>query len=364
MSTTANITWSFVPGSLSTLVEYRLSGDTIWITPSSPDNPTITNTYSLVIENNVYYDVRLTTNGISCGPKATTIQIISSLGCCPPGYTMSGDETYCYQINTTAATPPSSPENTVAKPFAGYGTWGTLIYDIGYNINGTGTFTQISFANTFWVNGSGYPNLSGTTGNGPLNRSALWSITELTPQTIGYSACITLDEPGTYYVGAAADNYSSIYLDGNLLLQMDPVAMSTFLAANGYPLATTYPTESTFRFWHIYPVQLQAGTQVLEIIGTNTGSIAAMGAEIYSASAAEIISATSYVDLGSDLIFSTKDVIGDPVQSGSDGIGYSCPVGYSLVLCDGPAYCTQTLTTATIPCSTTTSTTTTTTTTI
>jgi hypothetical protein len=361
MASIANITWDFVPGSMSTLIEYKLSSDSEWIVPTSPNNPTLTNSYPLTIEDNVYYDVRLTTNGIRCGPKSTTIQIINEFEWCPPGYTLFEDGTYCYQTTTTAATPPSSPENTVEKNLADYNTYGTLIYNPGFNINGTGSFTQISYANTFWVNGPGYPTVLGNLTDGPLNRAGLWATTETSGQTVGFTVCVTLLEQAVYYVASSADNWITIKVDGNTVLDMDPVAMGVFLAANGYPSATI---DSPFRFWHIYPIALNAGNRVIEIVGNNEvapdPNPAAMGVEIYNATAAEIQAATSYGDLGAKLIFSSKDYIGEAVQVGSDGFGYTCPSGYSLVLCDGPAYCTQTLVTSTIPCTSTTTTTTTT----
>lgn len=362
MSAIVNITWNFVPGSLSTLVEYRLTGDTTWIMPTSPNNPTISNTYTIIVDENTFYDVRLTTNGIKCGAKSTTFQIFAPQGaCCPSGYTLSADETYCFQTNTTAVTPPSSPENTVAKTLAVYNTFGTLIYDLGFNVNGIGSFTQISYSNGFWVNGTGYPNNVGNTSDGALNRSGLWSTTTLpTGQTVGFTVCVTLATSGVYYIGSSADNWITIKVDGNTVLDMDPSAMGTFLAANGYPAATI---DSTFRFWHIYPIVLNAGNRVLEIVGNNAvapdPNPAAMGVEIYNATSSEIQAASSYVDLGAKLIFSSKDYIGQPVQVGSDGFGYTCPSGYSLVLCDGPAFCTQTLITTPIACTTTTTTTTT-----
>jgi hypothetical protein len=264
---------------------------------------------------------------------------------CPIGYEFSDDETYCFLEEITEATPPTSSENTVAKSFVGYSSWGTLIYDLGFNLDGTGSFTQISFANSFWVNGVGYPNITGTTVDGPLNRSGLWSTTELASQTIGFATCLNILTAGTYYVGVGADNYATIKLNGVTVLNMDPTAMTTFLAANGYPLATSHPGEVAHRFWHLYPVELLTGIQVLEVIGTNTGSVAAMGTEIYNATSAEIQAATSYVDLGSQLIFSTKDEIGNPVQLGSDGIGFTCPVGFSLRPCFSPVDCVRILTT-------------------
>lgn len=365
MSAIVNITWSFVPGSMSTLVEYKLTDSDTWITPTSPNNPTTQNVYTLIVDENTFYDVRLTTNGIRCAPRSTTFQIFAPQGaCCPPGYTLSDDETYCFQTNTTAATPPSDPQNTVAQVLTPYNTFGTLIYNSGFNVDGTGSFTQIPYSNSFWVNGSGYPTLNATTTDGPLNRTGLWTSTTFSGQTVGFTVCISVPSTGIYYVGSSADNLTSIRVDGNLLLQMDPDAMKTFLQANGYPLVDI---DAPFRFWHIYPINLVAGERVVEIVGHNQvapgPNPAAVGIEVYNATPAELQAATSYVDLGSKLIFSTKDYIGQPVQVGSEGFGYTCPDGYSLVLCDGPAFCTQTLITDPIACSTTTTTTTTSTTT-
>jgi hypothetical protein len=362
MSSFATITWNYVPGSLSTLVEYREQGDTDWITPTSPNNPTVFNTYTLEIEDNVIYDVRLTTNGIACGPRSMTLTVFTTgNSCCPSGYTLSEDGTFCFQLNTTTATPPVSPENTVAKSNISYGPYGTLIYNPGYDINGTGGFVQISYSNTFWANGPGYPTFPGPgTSLGPINRAGIWSTTTADGQVIGFSACIEAPVTGTYYVGIAGDNIPRITLDGNIVVQMDPSAMGIYLAANGYPDLGGVEIESTFRFFHVYPVVLEAGTRVLEMICENTTGPAAMAAEIYNLSSSQIQAASSYGAMGSGLVFSTKDFVGEPVQVGNGGIGYTCPPGYSLVLCDGPAYCTQTLTTATIPCTTTTTTTTTT----
>lgn len=370
MAGIATICWDFVPGSLSTKVEYRVQGDVTWIMPTSPDNPTQTNCYSLSIETNVIYDVRLTTNGISCGPRSTTLQIFLAQGaCCPPGYTLSDDETFCYQINTTAATPPSGAENAVAVlgPNNFYYTiFGSLIFDPGYNIDGTGTFTQISYSNGFWVNGPGYPSYPSTSDTqGPLNRSAVWSPTILAPQQVGFSICVTIPVTGVYYIGMACDDFGQIKIDGNTVVLQDRDAMKTYFQANGYLYPGGLdPNQITFNFWYIYPVNLTVGNHTIEIIGNNTtGTVAgsaALGCEIYNLTSSQIQAASSYGAMGSGLIFSSKDFIGQPIQIGSGGVGYTCPTGYSLVLCDGPAYCTQTLTTSVIECTTTTTTTTTT----
>lgn len=356
MSTTATITWSFVPGSLSTLVEYRVSGTTTWIQPTIPQNPTTQNTYPIIISDNIYYDVRLTTNGIRCGSKSTTFQIISSAGCCPPGYTLFPDGTYCFQESTTTATPPTSSENSVARSAIDYTICGTWIYTT-FNLDGTGASTQISTSNPFWVNGVGDCLTGGTTVDGPMNRCALWATSQLSGQQIGFSVCVDIPESKTYYIGVGADNFATIKIDGTTIVDQNRFAMD---AQYGTPGGS-----GPLRVWAIYPISVLSGTHVLELIGTNgpepIPNPAALGAEIYDNTPSEIAAATSYGDL--NLIFSTKDYVGQPIQFGSDGIGYTCPDGFALVLCDGPPFCRKVLTNPTIPCSTTTSTTTTTTTT-
>lgn len=352
MSIIANIQWDFVPGSTGTLIEYRPVGNSTWIRPSSPNNPTLSNTYPITIEAGVSYDIRLTGYGTRCNPKSRTFRIVPSGNCCPAGYTLSEDGTYCYQINTTPATPPVSSENAVAKAHPFYSMCGSWIFN-SFNVNGTGVATQIPIINTFWRNGAGNCT-SGTTGAGPMNRCAVWSVTETDNQQIGFSVCVTVATTKTYYMAVGSDDWSTIRIDGNTIVDQDNVAIG----------AQFGPSYSALSMWCIYPVQIVAGTHVIELVGNNGpgggGNPGAIGAEIYDNTPEEIIAATSYGDL--NLIFSTKDYVGQPIQIGTGGIGYTCPDGYSLILCDGPAYCTQTLTALPFICSTTTTTTTSTTT--
>ncbi len=343
MSTSiANITWSYAAGSTSTRVEYKKSTSSVWIVPSSPSNPTVGLTYPLSIENGVQYDVRLTTFGSKCGAKSRVFVIINAEdACCPIGWTLSDDRSYCYQVNTTVATAPTSPSTAAHSTNTAYGNYGTLIYDPGYAVNGTGTSTLINYSNIFWQNTGA--NLT----DSPLNRNGLWATVTTTNQDIGFSVCLNVPATKTYYIGMGCDNWSKIRVDGATIVDQDPVAMAAYLNSHGYP---GVGIDVTFKFWHIYPVMLNAGLRVIELVGHNDTGPAAMGAEIYDATSAEIQAATSYGALGSKLLFSTKDYFGHAIQLGSGGVGYSCPSGYSLVLCDGPAYCKQVLTTPLISC--------------
>lgn len=247
--------------------------------------------------------------------------------CCAGGYTLSLDGTYCYKNEDVAATPPTDSENSVAKTAIDYSICGSWIYS-SFNLDGTGPSTQIPLSNLFWVNGPGNCLVGGTTVDGPMNRCALWSVSMLSDQQIGFSVCINVPETKNYYIAVGADNYAIVKVDGVTILSQNRTAMD---AQYGTPGGS-----GPLRVWAIYPIVLSAGTRVLELIGVNgpepIPNPAAIGAEIYNNTSAEIISATSYADL--NLIFSTKDYIGQPIQIGTDGIGYSCPDDYSLVMCD------------------------------
>jgi hypothetical protein len=248
---------------------------------------------------------------------------------CASDYTLAPDGSYCYKIDEVAATPPSggTAQNTVASSFNSYGQFGTYIYDPGFNVNGTGTSSQIPTSNAFWINGP-----SNTT-SGPLNRCGLWTTSALSNQDIGFSVCINITDSKQYYVGIGGDNRCRILIDGVVVVDQNVSA-----------LATQYSTDAqvTFKLWHVYPVTLTSGPHIIELIGHNDSGAASLGAEIYNNTAAELISATSYSGL--TLVFSTKDYIGQPVQLASGGLGYSCPSGYALAACQDPYVCRKILT--------------------
>lgn len=266
---------------------------------------------------------------------------------CPVGYTLADDESYCYILEETEATPPTGSENAVSQTSIGYNPYGALIFNLGFNSNGTGTATQISYGNTFWVNGSGYPSTTGTLIDGVMNRGGIWSNTVFVGQQVGFSTCITVATDGIYYVGISCDDKALIQIDGQTIVDLDRAALGTYFRANGYPLAVD--AQMGYNFFYIYPVFLTSGVHVVEMIGVNTQGIlpgnASLVCEVYDLTSAEIQAATSYVDLGVGLLFSSKDYIGQPIQIGSGGTGYECPAGYSLQTCSSPYICRRIITT-------------------
>lgn len=267
---------------------------------------------------------------------------------CPPGYALSSDDSFCFFTEEVAATPPSASENAVSGTNVFYSIYGSVIFDPGYNIDGVGSFTQISYANPFWLNGIGYPStVTGNTADGPQNRSGIWSPTIMVPQDIGFSVCVTVPVDSVYYIGLGSDDRGIIKIDGTTVVQQNLTSLYNYFAAHGYPLADL--SSMGFRFWYIYPVALTAGTHTLEILGHNSvgtapGS-ASIGCEVYNLTSAQIQAATSYGSMGTGLVFSSKNFVGLPIQIGTDGIGYSCPAGFSLRYCESPIVCVRVLTT-------------------
>lgn len=324
-----------------TLVQYRQQGEDEWTQPTTPTNPTQLLEYTLSIAENTYYQVRLTFIGPRCQQKYTEISLFRAFEqCCPNDYTLAPEGDYCYKVEDVPAIPPSgTPATLVNVPHVAYSTCGSYIYDTGYNINGTGTSTQIPLSNLFWKNGGTCAD--STTVNGPLNRTAVWVAPPQDGQVIGFGVCVDLPESKTYYIGVGADNYAVIKVDNVIIVQQDAIELG-----NQYSVGPG----ATFKVWHIYPVELSAGPHILELTGNNVINVAALGCEVYNATSAELIAATSYADLADKLIFSSKDYIGEEAQIGTGNAGYTCPSGYTLAPCADPVICRRILTTSLVDC--------------
>jgi hypothetical protein len=245
-----------------------------------------------------------------------------SSGCtCPSGYTPTIDGSRCVKTQTQGATSPTSGDTLTGRTFSSYGNFGTVIYST-YNVDGTYIAAPTTITTPFWSN------TGSTTTNGPLNRVGVWTAVPQSNQDIGFSVCFNVAHPQTFYIGMGADNSCRVTLDGTTILNQDASALATQFGTD---------TQVTFKYWHVYPVTMQAGRHIIEVIGHNVGSAAAVGFEIYNNTAAQISGATSYADL--TLQFSSVTKVGQPVELGNNGVGYTCPAGWSLVTCDGAPYC-------------------------
>lgn len=185
----------------------------------------------------------------------------------------------------TASTLPYASQQVV------YSEFGTLIYNTGYTSNGLGTNTLLTTSG-LWINDSGT--------NGPLLRSAIWTSIPTSASThwfplstwIGYSYCTTLIEEKTYYIGMAGDNGAMLRLNGQIIVKQD---------------VSTVP-QSNFKYWHIYPITLYPGHNILEFFGYNQYDVAGFGFEVYDNTYSEITGATVVGDL--NILYSTINQTG------------------------------------------------------
>lgn len=165
-----------------------------------------------------------------------------------------------------------------------------------------------SVANPLWGNGS--------SSNGRLNNIGVWNSSIDDKDWIGFTKCIELVSGGTYTIGIAADNRCRFSINGDLIVNLNQTVTATF------------------NYWHVYQVELMAGTNIIEMEGWNSSSDASFGAEIYSATTADLSGMTTEGELSAVTVFTTGDLIGVDNFTLGDTNGYSCPAGFALNTCD------------------------------
>lgn len=271
----------------------------------------------------------------------------SCSGGCPPGYTETDDGLYCERFTRIPATPPSggTPFSVLPATNDAYSNFGAIIYQPGYSQNGVGTIQH-------WIQTPTWRNLNLNTIDGALNRCGVKSATVPDNEPIGFSVPIFLPAPATVFVAIAGDNKCRIAINGEILVDQDPVAIGQSLGLQ-IPSYNNQGIAMAFKFWHIYPFALDAGTHFIGMEGVNYGGPFGFGAEIYKNTPAELIAASlkqAYKDNPSgfpnnqnhyenlDLLFSTRSTRGGTFSSGISG-GYSCPVNYAMDGTKSPPEC-------------------------
>lgn len=311
---------------------------------------------------------------------------------CPEGYVKVG--TNCVQIINYQATyslsefveivdggtDPGQPGNTQPTVYGQRGLnlmqqvspgaiplLGTGTTNAGYNIlnnNGIGTsasrdvgYSPIAFDTNSPVSAAGAIN---TLWRNRLQNVGIWVNTtayncnpnlsnDCIPVTFSY--CVDAPETKTYLIGLAGDNEVRFYIDGTLYVKLTSL---------------TNPVTAAFAYWHVFPVQLSAGTHTIKLEGYNFPSSpnpanpASFGAEIYDINLNTFktqfcnnsINRTP-ADLQPYILFSTKDFIGteipDPLQPGYPGV-WECFDGSEASDCFGVPTCSYKQVIPFVPC--------------
>lgn len=323
---TGNITWDGESGK-SYLVQYREHGETIWVTPSVT-NPTTNFNYTINnLSSDTMYDFRVSVmcNGQPKLPvtwQATT----PDTGNCPVGYTLSPDGTYCYMIETEAPTCDDPEDQVTACHFTDtqYGQFGTVFYkEGGYNTSGVPTIAPTTLNNI--IIGGSYAggiwgNNAGNTTDGRLNRTGIWKCSDQDYLGIlGFTRQIEISESKVYYIGIGSDNKAKIVFNGTTIVDQNPTTIGAYFGAGD---------DVAFKYWHMYPVELTSGINLLEITGDNDDSIGIFGLEIYDGTETELTACVTTGDLEPYIVYSTKDVADN---SNFHVANCSCSSGFTLV---------------------------------
>lgn len=264
---------------------------------------------------------------ITDAKNCTKQESIGKCQTCPDGYDSKGEK--CVKI--TEVTPNYyTPVFSIIKApgHALYCRKGAFIFS-SWNYNGTGNAEQFGLnpLNTYWANAP-YPR--GTT-LGPLNRMGVWSSTLYNYQKVGFSFCFNVEKGKILYVGFCVDNFGSIKINGEMIINQDLYAIA---AQFGF---------GCLEAWFIYPIYFPEGDNIIEIYGNNLDAQAAIGAAIYDATKADLIAATSDADLAGKILWQSNSMMGKSLSyeySQSYGNhGYTCPDGYALKDCGGAIVC-------------------------
>lgn len=243
--------------------------------------------------------------------KASSPSCLIAPGCAA-GYSLNPTGTACIKEESIAATPGSGGSGTAgtAAPISDpvWNMFGGRLFAPGYPISGDGVRAVDIIDAYVWKS-----NMDITRSR--MNIAGIWSSTP-TPayEKIGFARKIFTPVAKTVFVGMAADNAFTFRLNGEVL-----VSVETGMLENN----------PNFNYWNMYPVQLLAGDNYIEMLGWNFSDQAGFAAEIYDCTQAQLVAVTTESELEPYIIFSTRDIIGENFDLGHTQ-GWSCPVGWSL----------------------------------
>lgn len=251
--------------------------------------------------------------------------LVEPCGECPAGLTYNEETGFCEGLIEIAAgiiNPPLPCEK--GNISIDYGWGGSLFYP---NISFlpkplTETATPYRFLDGLgneidWVNyrdDSDWRNDTGS--NGRMNISGIKVVGGTVGDYYGFSQCITVEEVEKIVcIGLGADQSCRVKINSEIVILME-------LGAD----------DGSNTHWRVFPITLQHGLNLIEMeYKKSPNTIQSFGAEIYDAIPSEIYSWTSLTDINTHLIFSTKNMIGQPMNGKIEG--WHCPEGYSINNC-------------------------------
>lgn len=320
------VQYQLPPGSHGVLVEVMESGTGVWTKPTTAPNPTMAQEFPLALTTGKTFYVKTTSQG-PCAPAMTLSVVTVPMDgkCCPDGYTLAPDGSYCYK--NEAVVPTIQQSNICLAPSVLYGNYsgnGTYVYPVGVDPS-LPDGTQVQHLTTTYWQGLSSSQL------GPMNREGVWVDSDCdgtkdalgSNTTLQFSYIIHSEVDGkVVYVGVGGDNTFRVELDGTLIAERT--------ASGG---------SSNFQFWHVVPVTLRSGPNQFNFKATGDQSVNdAFAAVIYDNTEAQLAAATADTDL--TLLFRTGAFRGGRIDLAT------CPANYSLDTSGGQGnyVCRRTLT--------------------
>lgn len=253
---------------------------------------------------------------------------------CPPGYQPNEDESKCYREFVET---PIQIENlfaTEAYENAEFGENGYLVYNLGdYNFNGNSISSTYAFYGPS-INITGLPNTPNVQfWSERLNQTAVWvngnewwpgpNPTDY-PDYVSLCSQIYTSREKTYYFGLGSDNDITVIIDGVTIIDQ---------LGSGPPPSPPTIYNDNFKWWHIYPIELEIGPHMIELRGFNRTSRGAFGFEFYDNDLSELTAMTSVQGLS--LLYSTQDYrTAGPGNDTEFCSNYECPPGFTLDMND------------------------------
>ncbi len=237
---------------------------------------------------------------------------------CPEGFELSALGDTCERITVTSANYNGSTL-TVCE-----GSENENFGALGARFPDGSTLPNNFFGDGYSLNNNSRLHAVGIWACGPDGQST----TNPEDEWIGFSECLSIEEGGAYVVGIAADNFIRAKLNGQTIL--------------GLYASNASEQNHPYKHWHMVPVTLTSGANVIELEAMNVGGPAAFGAEIYGPfDPADLVDDTSMMalDYQNNIVWSTGDQIGGNFNTGVTS-GWSCEDGYALDLCGGEPTCT------------------------
>lgn len=224
---------------------------------------------------------------------------------CPEGWQLSSDGTTCSRIVESEPTSQQTPIHAAPSTHPVYSQYGTRIYESGFNLQGDGAASEILSPDAFWSN------FDSTVNNGPMNRNGIWVDNDndgvRDALSMGQQLTVTFnlssDSQKLFYFGVGGDNKIKLTVNGVVIVDKQTIV------------------DLNFKWWHVYPVLLNAGSNLVSVTGEGDGSVQdSMAMEIYENTEAELLAASSYADL--NVRFKTADLRGGILQITECQAGY------------------------------------------